>query len=167
MTISKKIGTSWTSSSTGSEAIKLLGACLGLGYLPKAPGTAGSLFGLLLFWAMKDFSNLAQGTCLFIFILLAIGISEKVERILRSKDPEEIVIDEAAGMWTALIFIGDLSWTAIIIGFILFRALDILKPFPINLFQSFRGGTGILADDIAAGMITNFILRILVLKSIL
>jgi phosphatidylglycerophosphatase A len=77
------------------------------------------------------------------------------------------VIDEAAGMWTALIFIGDLSWTAIIVGFILFRFLDILKPFPINLFQSFRGGTGILADDIAAGMITNFLLRILVLRSIL
>lgn len=166
MTISKRIGTSWTSSSTGTGVIKLLGACFGLGYLPKAPGTFGSLFGLLLYWLFKDFSHLVQGTSLFIFILLAMGISEKLEKILRSKDPEEIVIDEAAGMWVSLIFIGDLSWPAIIAGLILFRLLDILKPFPINLFQTFRGGTGILADDLAAGMLTNFILRLLVLRSI-
>ena len=167
MTISKRIGTSWTSSSAGTEAIKLIGACFGLGYLPKAPGTFGSLFGLGLYYLCKDLSNLAHGTILFIFILLAIGVSEKLEKALRSKDPEEVVIDEAAGMWISLIFIGDLSLSALIFGLLMFRLLDILKPFPINLFQTFRGGTGILADDVAAGMITNFILRLLVLRGIL
>ncbi len=166
MTISKKIGTTWISSTTGTEALKLLGSCFGLGYLPKAPGTFGSLSGILLYYICRDLSNLAQGCAVFIFILLAIGISEKIEKILRSKDPEEIVIDEAAGMWISLIFIGEIGWGAIICGLIIFRLLDILKPFPINLFQTFRGGTGILADDLAAGMITNFILRLLVLRGI-
>lgn len=164
MTISKRIGTSWTNSSTGTEVFKLIGSCFGLGYLPRASGTFGSLAGIALFHFSRGFSNLTQGAGLFIFILLAMGVSEKLEKILRSKDPEEIVIDEAAGMWIALIFIGDLSWVAILVALIIFRLLDILKPFPINLFQTFRGGTGILADDLAAGMITNFVIRLLVLR---
>lgn len=164
MTISKRIGTSWTSSSTGTGIIKALGTCFGLGYLPKAPGTFGSIAGIVLFLLTRNFSNLAQAGLIFIFCLAAIGISERLEKVLRTKDPQEIVIDEAAGMWVALIFIWDASALTIFIGFLLFRFFDILKPFPINLFQTFRGGMGILADDLAAGMLTNFILRIIVLK---
>ncbi|HMM58604.1 MAG TPA: phosphatidylglycerophosphatase A, partial [Candidatus Rifleibacterium sp.] len=63
--------------------------------------------------------------------------------------------------------IWDASILTILVGFLLFRLFDILKPFPVNLFQTFRGGTGILADDLAAGMLTNFILRILLLRGIL
>jgi phosphatidylglycerophosphatase A len=108
-----------------------------------------------------------QTGILFVFILSAIGISERLEKVLRTKDPQEVVIDEAAGMWLALIFIWDASSAVIVTGFILFRLFDILKPFPISLFQTFRGGVGILADDIAAGMLTNLILRILIIKGIL
>ncbi len=167
MTISKKIGTSWTSSSSGASLIKLLGTCFGLGYLPKAPGTFGSLFGIGLFLLTKDYSVLMQVVLFFVFMLLALGTAEKLEKIMRCKDPEAVVVDEAAGMWISLFFIWDASWLVITVGFIIFRLLDILKPFPINLFQSFRGGMGVVADDISAGMLTNFILRLLNARSVL
>ncbi len=167
MTISKRIGTSWTNSSASVNTIKLLGSCLGLGYIKKAPGTFGSLPGILLFLATRNMQTWAQILLFLAFCLIAMGIAEKIERIDRSKDPEEVVIDEAIGMWATLFLIWDASFLTILAGFLLFRFFDIFKPFPINLFQTFRGGTGILADDLAAGMAANFILRLLLIKGIL
>ena len=167
MTISKRIGTSWTNGSASVSTIKLLGSCLGLGYIKKAPGTFGSIPGIILFLLTRNMQTWVQILVFMIFCLLAIGIAEKIEKIDRSKDPEEVVIDEAAGMWLSLFLIWDASILTIIAGFVLFRLFDILKPFPVNLFQTFRGGTGILADDLAAGMLTNFILRLLLLRGIL
>jgi len=167
MTISKRIGTSWTNSSASVSTIKLLGSCLGLGYIKKAPGTFGSIPGIVLFLLTRNMQTWVQILVFMAFCLLAIGIAEKIEKIDRSKDPEEVVIDEAAGMWLSLFLIWDASILTILAGFLLFRLFDILKPFPVNLFQTFRGGTGILADDLAAGMLTNFILRLLLLRGIL
>lgn len=167
MTISKRIGTSWTNSSASIQTTKLIGSCFGLGYIKRAPGTLGSLPGIALFLATRNLNVWSQIGIFFVFCLLAIGISERIEKIERSKDPEEIVIDEAVGMWVSLFFIWDANFMTILVGFVLFRLFDILKPFPINLFQTFRGGTGIVADDMAAGMLTNLILRILLLKGIL
>ncbi|PKL50818.1 MAG: phosphatidylglycerophosphatase A [Candidatus Riflebacteria bacterium HGW-Riflebacteria-2] len=167
MTTSKRIGTSWTSSSASIGSIKLLGSCFGLGYIKKAPGTLGSLPGIALFMATRNLGAWPQIGLFFTFTLIAIGVSERIEKIDRSIDPEEVVIDEALGMWATLLFIWDASYTAIFAGFILFRLLDILKPFPINLFQTFRGGTGIVADDLAAGMVANLILRIILLNGII
>lgn len=167
MTTSKRIGSSWTNSSASTQTIKLLGSCLGLGYISRAPGTFGSLPGIVLFLLTRNMGTWTQIGLFFMFCLLAIGISERIERIDRSKDPEEVVIDEALGMWTTLLFIWDASFSVVLVGFLLFRLLDILKPFPINLFQSYRGGTGIVADDLAAGMVANLILRVLLLQGVL
>lgn len=167
MITSKRIGTSWTNSSASVSTIKLLGSCLGLGYIKKAPGTFGSIPGIILFLLTRNMQTWLQAIVFMGFCLIAIGIAEKIEKIDRSKDPEEVVIDEAAGMWLSLFLIWDASILTILAGFLLFRLFDILKPFPVNLFQTFRGGTGILADDLAAGMLTNFILRLLLLRGIL
>lgn len=167
MITSKRIGTSWTNSSASVSTIKLLGSCLGLGYIKRAPGTFGSIPGIVLFLLTRNLQTWLQILVFMGFCLFAIGIAEKIEKIDRSKDPEEVVIDEAAGMWLSLFLIWDASVLTILVGFLLFRLFDILKPFPVNLFQTFRGGTGILADDLAAGMLTNFILRILLLRGIL
>ncbi|HOI92487.1 MAG TPA: phosphatidylglycerophosphatase A [Candidatus Rifleibacterium sp.] len=167
MITSKRIGTSWTNSSASVSTIKLLGSCLGLGYIKRAPGTFGSIPGIVLFLLTRNLQTWLQILVFMGFCLFAIGIAEKIEKIDRSKDPEEVVIDEAAGMWLSLFLIWDASILTILVGFLLFRLFDILKPFPVNLFQTFRGGTGILADDLAAGMLTNFILRILLLRGIL
>ncbi|MDD3146661.1 MAG: phosphatidylglycerophosphatase A [Candidatus Riflebacteria bacterium] len=167
MTISKRIGTSWTNSSASIQTIKLLGSCFGLGYIRRAPGTFGSLPGIALFLATRNLQVWAQIMLFLLFCLIAIGVAEKIEKIERSKDPEQIVIDEAAGMWMSLFLIWDASFTTVLVGFIIFRFFDIFKPFPVNLFQTFRGGTGIIGDDLAAGMLTNFILRLLLLKGII
>ena len=167
MITSKRIGTSWTNSSASVSTIKLLGSCLGLGYIKRAPGTFGSIPGIVLFLLTRNLQTWVQILVFMGFCLFAIGIAEKIEKIDRSKDPEEVVIDEAAGMWLSLFLIWDASVLTILVGFLLFRLFDILKPFPVNLFQTFRGGTGILADDLAAGMLTNFILRLLLLRGVL
>ncbi|MGM0599145.1 MAG: phosphatidylglycerophosphatase A family protein [Candidatus Rifleibacteriota bacterium] len=166
MTISKRTGTNWTSSSRSNFVFKLLGTCFGLGYLPGPNGAWGSLFGIALYLLTKNFSSITQGLLLFFIILMAIGISEKLEKILKTKDPEEVIIDEAVGMWVGLLFIWNVNWLIVLAAFILFRLFDGFKPFPLNLFQTFRGGVGIMADDIAAGMITNFIIRILIFKGV-
>jgi phosphatidylglycerophosphatase A len=167
MTISKRIGSSWTNSSASAQTIKLIGTCFGLGYIKKAPGTSGSIPGVILFLLTRHLGTWTQVGLFFLFCLLAIGISERIERIDRSKDPEEVVIDEAVGAWATFFLLWDTGFFAILTGFTLFRLLDILKPFPINLFQTYRGGTGIVADDLAAGMIANIILRLLLLNGII
>ena len=96
-----------------------------------------------------------------LFIALAIWISGAAAKTLQRRDPGCIVIDEIAGM--VVTFIGlPFTLTTAVLGFILFRLLDILKPFPIRtLDQRLSGGLGIVADDVVAGIFANTIVRIL------
>ncbi|HMM60343.1 MAG TPA: phosphatidylglycerophosphatase A, partial [Candidatus Rifleibacterium sp.] len=94
MITSKRIGTSWTNSSASVSTIKLLGSCLGLGYIKRAPGTFGSIPGIVLFLLTRNLQTWVQILVFMGFCLFAIGIAEKIEKIDRSKDPEEVVIDE-------------------------------------------------------------------------
>ena len=93
------------------------------------------------------------------FIFFAVYIADAAEKILKQKDPSCIVIDEIAGMMVTLIGLPFNPFT-VVIGFIIFRILDILKPFPIrNLDERIPGGLGVVADDVAAGIIANLLLR--------
>jgi phosphatidylglycerophosphatase A len=122
------------------------------GYLPKAPGTWGSLLALPIHLALvqlpRDFYFMSLGGIL----LLAVWTAGSAEKILDRADPAEVTIDEIAGM--LITFIGapnhPLAWLA---GFALFRFFDILKPWPVNFFdQRFHGGLGIVLDDVMAGI---------------
>jgi len=130
------------------------------GYLPKAPGTWGSLVGLLLFFMLQDLSlpfYLAVVAGLFVVGSFAAGETEK---ILDSRDPGIVVIDEIVGMLIALIAI-PVTPLFLLLGFILFRFFDIVKPFPIRLIdQRFHGGLGIMLDDVIAGIYTLVVLHI-------
>ena len=98
-----------------------------------------------------------------VFIFLAIWISDAAAKTLNRKDPGCIVIDEIAGMVVTLIGL-PFTLTTTVLGFVLFRILDIIKPFPIRaLDQRLSGGLGIVADDVVAGIFSNLILRILLL----
>jgi len=132
-----------------------------LGKIPFAPGTFGSIPGLLLAYLIS-LSSLFYGTVMIlIFIAGAIFISNEAETLFQSKDPKQIVIDEAAGMGVALLGLPFNMETAAA-GFILFRLFDILKPFPIKIVErKLPGGTGIVMDDVLAGVFANIILRIL------
>jgi phosphatidylglycerophosphatase A len=167
MTISRKIGTSLTTSTNFGKFVTVLASGFGVGYTPYAPGTAGSLLGIGCFFLTRDFSYPVQTGLFLFFFLLGIGIAERAEKTSRQIDPGFIIIDEVAGMWISLLFLWKITWPVIIAGFILFRLFDILKFFPISIFESFHGGTGIMLDDLAAGMLVNFLLRILLLTGIM
>ena len=96
-----------------------------------------------------------------VLILGSIWIADQAERMLQQKDPGVIVIDEICGLVVALIGL-PFTWVNVVLGFIFFRVLDIAKPVPIrNIERRLNGGTGIIMDDIAAGIIVNITLRII------
>ena len=163
----EKTNNSWKNRPEAKRFIRLLGSCCYLGYIKKFPGTFGSLPGVVLFLVTKDLNFWVQALLLLAFISFATIVAGMMEDIEDTKDPVEIVIDETAGMWIALFGLWEANLAVILSSFVLFRVLDFFKPFPISIFQTFRSGKGIVADDVAVGMVTNIIIRFLLLKAIL
>ena len=131
-----------------------------IGKIPLAPGTFVSLIGLPLCFLLAEIQLSAAIIAVLLIIALAIWISNVAERTLERKDPGCIVIDEIAGMVVTLIGL-PFNLTTATIGFILFRILDILKPFPIRILDKrLPGGLGIVADDVVAGIFANVLIRI-------
>lgn len=132
---------------------------LGVGTIPMAPGTFGSLAGLLLAWCLSGIKGGLSALLILAFCGFAIWIAHEAECIMGGKDPGAIVIDEMAGM---LIACAGLSLTAVaaISLFVLFRAFDVLKPFPVGwLDRRLSGGIGIVVDDLVAGLLANMVYR--------
>jgi phosphatidylglycerophosphatase A len=135
----------------------ILATGFGSGYAPIAPGTAGSLLALILYILFP----LTPWWWLGITLLTAIiGIptGTYVEGQTK-KDPGIVVIDEMAGQWLSLLFLPR-TIPVFIAGFLLFRILDIVKPFPANSSQNLKGGLGIMLDDLIAGIYTNILIWI-------
>ena len=143
------------------DAVMFLATGFYIGNIPFAPGSFGSLIGLPLCFALAGIRLTPAVFCTMLFILFAMCIADAAEKILKRNDPGCIVIDEIAGMMVALIGL-PFNPITVVIGFIIFRILDILKPFPIrNLDKRIPGGLGVVADDVAAGIMTNLLLRII------
>ena len=138
---------------------KIIATFFYVGYLPFIPGTFGSAAALLLYILLKP-GPLAQYAFLALFISLGFYFSGKAERQFNSKDPKYIVIDEVAGMFLALLFV-PLDFRLVAIGFLLFRVLDTVKPYPADRLQDLSGSAGIMLDDIVAGVYANIILQFL------
>jgi phosphatidylglycerophosphatase A len=131
------------------------------GYLPKAPGTWGSLVGLLLVFLFHNFSLPAY--CAVVATLFAVGsfAAGEAEKIMDNRDPGAVVIDEIVGMLITMAAV-PLTPLTVLSGFILFRIFDIVKPFPVNFFdQRFHGGIGIMLDDVIAGIYSLAVLQLL------
>lgn len=133
-----------------------------MGYIPLAPGTFGSLVGLGIFLLL---GSLTLQVIAFVLITWAgIWAASRTERILGAKDPGKVVVDEVAGQLLALLpvwaFVGGPYKTSIIVSFTLFRLFDIFKPYPARKFESFRGGLGIMADDLVAGFYAAVVLSV-------
>lgn len=130
-----------------------------VGKIPFAPGTFGSVVGLVICFFLSRISVSLAALLAIVLILSAVWLSEHAERIIGEKDPGCIVIDEIAGMVVTMIGVPFDALTAIS-GFVLFRLLDVIKPPPVRMFQdSLAGGAGVAMDDVAAGIIGNLILR--------
>lgn len=131
-----------------------------IGKIPAAPGTFGSLLGIVLYYGMSRMGLVAGIFCEVAVIVVAIGSAHAAERILGDKDPGEVVIDEIAGMGITFLAI-PFSPGIAVAGFLLFRFFDILKPNPIGwLEKQFSGGLGVVIDDLAAGLICRILLGV-------
>ncbi len=143
------------------KAVLFLATGFYVGNIPPAPGTLGSLIGLALCFLLAGIQLPPAIILAVLFIGFAVWIAHAAEKTLKKKDPGCIVIDEVAGMVVTLIGL-PFNLTTAVIGFIIFRILDILKPFPIRtLDKRLSGGIGIVADDVVAGIFANIILRVL------
>ena len=141
--------------------IRLAGSGLGLGYLPLAPGTWGSVGGLLLWWLTLPLGTGIQALLLLLAAVPAAWICGICEREAGGTDPSFVVLDEMLGMYLALLF-AQPSWLWAAAAFALFRILDIVKPWPVSLAERrLSGGPAILLDDLAAGAMSGFILAVI------
>lgn len=139
---------------------KIIGSGLYTGYIPFASGTFGSLVALLIYIIIprtEDYRAL-----LFLIILFTITgtiVSNKFEKKY-GKDPAECTIDEWVGTWMALINLPkEILWISV--AFLIWRFLDIIKPFPARQSEKLKGGFGIMADDIISGFYTFLIMQII------
>ena len=133
----------------------------GVGYLKPAPGTWGSLVALMVWWfLLGDLPFVYQGLVVTGYLLVSWASCEYVCRHYDIEDAQEIVADEVAGMWLVLIWLPQIWWLALI-GFALFRLLDITKPLAIGwLDREIKGGTGVMLDDVVVGLVAGGVLKL-------
>jgi phosphatidylglycerophosphatase A len=152
----------------------------GVGYLPLAPGTWGSMVGVGTY-LLVDAAYESLRTCdlaflcgplhahvnalllvgLLLFILAGIWAAGHAIELLGNTDPPEAVVDEVIGQLVVFLFVPfGIGWPLILAGFLLFRLFDIWKPYPINELQALKGGLGICVDDIAAGLYAGVCLAV-------
>ncbi len=124
---------------------------LGSGLSPKAPGTLGSLVGLLLFIPILFLPLIVQFAVVIVGFVFGCWICDRVAADMSVKDPGGIVWDEFVGMWIVMLWLPGWYWLPV--AFALFRVFDILKPWPVSLAdRSITGGLGIMVDDVLAGL---------------
>jgi len=159
---------------------------LGTGYLRPGPGTYGSLFGMLFsvlltwlgarhllwlhgatdgptnFWATNWISSYFDDFVVLLVAAVGVYASGRVASWARTKDPQYVVVDEVSGQLVTYYCLlqSTLNWKTWLLGFLLFRFFDILKPFPIRYLEKLPGGWGIMADDWLAGIYAALLLRL-------
>ena len=144
---------------------KAVASILFLGYFPLMPGTIGSalvVFGLwyLQYHVHAVFSPQQWWIAIIAFTALSIVVSSRPKEVFHRDDPHQIIIDECAGQLITFFFI-PLTLNTLLLGFLLFRFFDIIKPFPIFKMEELEGGLGITMDDVVAGVFANISLMII------
>jgi len=136
---------------------------LGSGLSPKAPGTVGTIAALPIYWFfLQDLSLPMYLAVLVLTSLIGVYLCHKTAKDLKVHDHGGIVFDEWVGMWITLLLVPQ-GWEWVLLGFVLFRFFDIVKPWPIKFFdEKVAGGLGIMLDDIVAGLIALGCLQLVV-----
>jgi phosphatidylglycerophosphatase A len=143
----------------------VIATVFGIGNLRPGPGTWGSLVAVLIWFGLSrvvppQFQFPALAALATIVVAIGIPAATAVARSSKTKDPQNVVIDEVAGQWIALLF-APVSWKTLLAGFILFRGFDILKPPPVRQLERLPEGTGIVVDDVAAGTYAFIVMQLL------
>jgi phosphatidylglycerophosphatase A len=149
---------------TDNQIVFLATGC-NVGKIKYAPGTFGTLVGIPLFLVLSFFNGEGllpyQSLMIVAFVIFAIWVADRAVTILATPDPGCVVIDEIAGFLVTMTGL-DFTLKNVILGFLIFRFFDILKPFPVkNLEDGVSGGAGVVADDVAAGIMAAVLLRII------
>ncbi|PKL37911.1 MAG: phosphatidylglycerophosphatase A [Spirochaetae bacterium HGW-Spirochaetae-1] len=139
------------------------------GYVPLAPGTAGTFVGMIFYFLeylifgprVSPWVNVGVAV---ILLYPAIKLGDAGELYFGKKDPQEVVLDEMMGYWITMMFL-PFSIKLSILGFILFRIMDVLKPYPAGKLQELKGGLGIMIDDYIAGVYACIILHAVLLAA--
>jgi phosphatidylglycerophosphatase A len=135
-----------------------------IGFIPGAPGTYASIATTLAFFAAYCVSYRIEpalhlsSVCLI--SLIGVLVSAETSRQTGIEDPSFVVIDEVAGQLLTFLFLPVNAWN-LVLGFVAFRIFDIWKPFPIRKLEPLKGGVGIMADDLLAGVYGNLVLQLL------
>ncbi|HKY20705.1 MAG TPA: phosphatidylglycerophosphatase A [Vicinamibacterales bacterium] len=130
-----------------------------IGFFPIAPGTVGSAAGILVYLGCRELDIPSVELPLIVALFAAgVAFTRTCEEDLQCIDPGPIVIDEVMGMLITLFMI-PVGWGGLLLGFILFRALDVVKPFPARRLEDLHGGLGVMADDAMAAVYANLLLR--------
>ena len=145
---------------------KLIATTFGAGYSPFAPGTAGAIVGCGFIILFEKYGILStyEDPILFTIItalvtFLGVFVTNKLTEDW-GKDPSKVVIDEFIGIWIAMIFI-EFNWINLLLAFGLFRFFDIAKPLGVRKMEALKGGTGVMMDDVLAGVYSNIVLQII------
>ena len=138
--------------------MKAIATVGGIGRVPRLPGTVASVVGAGLAWWLSPYPELQIIGCLAV-TALGFWSAGPAARAMGVKDPPAVVIDEVAGMMIGLALL-PATWKVYLVGFLLFRILDIFKPGPIRGLERLPGSSGIMLDDLLAGLATQLILQV-------
>ncbi len=147
-----------------STLARLVGTGVYTGYAPYAPGTVGTLPGVLLavpLASLYSVSATAYAAVLAAAFAVAVWAAGRCCEIFASKDPSRVVVDEIVGFLITVAAIHPLNSPVLVVGFLLFRIFDILKPFPARAAEALPGGYGVVVDDVVAGFYAFLCLRLL------
>jgi len=139
---------------------KLIATGFYSGYSPIAPGTAGSVVGILFFLIPGFESLIPLSISITIVFFIGVLTSNRMEKIL-GEDPSQVVIDEIVGMWISVLFLPK-GLIVAFMAFIFFRIFDIVKPQPARYMEKFQHGWGIMLDDVIAGIYANLTTQLLI-----
>ncbi len=139
--------------------IKSISSVFGIGYSPFLAGTMASLAGFLLYIFFIRDNRIAHMVSVLIITFIGFAVSARAEKIFARKDAREIVIDDLNGMLVGLLCV-PYSLKLSILGFIIFRIMDGLKPYPIYKMEKLKGALGVMGDDLVAGFYTNIALQL-------
>lgn len=135
-------------------------ATLGVGKIPKAPGTWGAFLAMLVWWALMPPTVWIQWGAITFAFVLGVWATSWYERLNHQHDPKEVVVDELVGMWITATAVPE-SFVALLIAFLLFRFFDIWKPFPVGwIDQNVPGAIGTVLDDVVAGVMAMLIFHL-------
>ena len=135
-----------------------IATCGYIGYVPIAPGTFGSAVGLIAYALVRSAdSHVVEAVTIVALFLIGVWSGTEAEHHFGGIDPAPVVMDEVVGMLITLAFL-PVNWTGALVGFLVFRLLDVIKPWPAGRFEQLPGGLGVMADDGMAALYGNLVM---------